>query len=36
MDVPLNPLYLAIGKMVEMLARRQVRKDLIQPADGPG
>jgi len=36
LDVPLNPLYRAIGKIVEMLASRQVRKDLIQPADGLG
>ncbi|MDD1695607.1 MAG: flavodoxin family protein [Methanoregula sp.] len=28
-DVPVNPLYRAFGKIVEMLVKRQVRKDLI-------
>lgn len=30
-DVPVNPLYRAFGKIVQMLVKRQVRKDLIQP-----
>jgi multimeric flavodoxin WrbA len=30
-DVPVNPLYRVFGKIVEILVKRQVRKDLIQP-----
>jgi multimeric flavodoxin WrbA len=36
LDVPLNPLYRTIGKIVEMLAKRYVRKDLDQLTDGTG
>lgn len=34
LDVPVNPLYRAIGKVVEMIAKRQVRKDLIHLTPG--
>ena len=30
-DVPVNPMYRGIGKIAEMIVKRQVRKDLIQP-----
>jgi len=30
MNVPVNPLYRGIGKIVEMIARRHVRRDLMQ------
>jgi hypothetical protein len=36
LDVRLNPLYRAVGKIIELVAKRQVKKDLIPTADGPG
>ena len=36
MNVPVNPLYRVIGKIVEMIAKRHVRKDLIQLPSGNG
>jgi multimeric flavodoxin WrbA len=35
-DVPVNPLYRGIGKIAEMVVKRQVRKDLITPSSSNG